>query len=82
MFPDMTKTLTEKRKVFTAVKQKLQVKYALVCPAILCMRWKLKNASFSSARAAEKVFKEKEQDEEIPNTNVVFRSLTSNVVFD
>lgn len=76
VFPDMTKELAEKRKAFTAVKKKLQernAKYTLAFPATLRVRWKGKNLSFSSAKAAEKFFNEEsreenEQGEDTPNS--------------
>ncbi|KAF7640702.1 hypothetical protein LDENG_00021950 [Lucifuga dentata] len=55
LFPDMTKELAEKRKTFTSVKRKLQelnVRYTLVFPATLRLRWDGKNESFVTAAAA------------------------------
>ncbi|KAF7657199.1 hypothetical protein LDENG_00030590 [Lucifuga dentata] len=62
LFPDMTKELAEKRKTFTSVKRKLQelnVRYTLVFPATLRLRWDGKNESFVTAAAAEKFVGEK-----------------------
>lgn len=67
VFPDMTKELAEKRKSFTLVKRKLQemeVKYTLAYPATLRFTWRGKNMSFTTAKAADKFNKDKDQDEQ------------------
>lgn len=56
VFPDLTQELAEKRMAFTVMKLKLQernVKYKLAFPATLHVKWKGKNLSFNSAKAAE-----------------------------
>lgn len=57
VFPDMTRELAEKRKMFLPAKkalQQLNVRYTLAFPAILRFTWKGRNRSFTSTEEAER----------------------------
>ncbi|KAL1249632.1 hypothetical protein QQF64_020637 [Cirrhinus molitorella] len=57
VFPDMTRELAEKRKMFLPAKkalQQLSVRYTLAFPAILRFTWKGRNRSFTSTEEAER----------------------------
>lgn len=57
VFPDMTRELAEKRKMFLPAKkalQQLNVRYTLAFPAVLRFTWKGRNRSFTSTEEAER----------------------------
>lgn len=61
VFPDMSRELVQKMKVFTPVKRKLHkldTRYTLAFPATLHFKWRGKNVSCNTVEAVEKVINE------------------------
>lgn len=66
VFPDMTRELAEKRKMFLPAKkalQQLNVRYTLAFPATLRFTWKGRNRSFTNTEEAERFINTLRNDE-------------------